>query len=630
MGKETQHLYEFGPFRLDEREHLLRCNGTTVPLTPKAFEALLVLVRNAGHLVTKEDLLRQLWPDTFVEEGNLAKHVSLLRSALAKRGNGQEYIETVPKIGYRFTGAVTGNSKAAPAAEGAALPARRASGPYRSRRWAIWLNAALALLAALVLARSRDWVHWPTGTAGPSIHSIAVLPLENISGDPSQEYFADGMTDELITDLGKMGELRVVSRTSVMQYKGVHKPLRQIGRELNVDVVVEGTVLRSGNRVRITAQLIETRADRHLWAGSYEDDAQDVLRLQGEVASEVTAQIRVRVTRQERALLSNSRVVDPEAHEACLKARYLWSERTPEGLQKAIEYFNEAIRRDPNYAPAYAGLAGVYGVLSDHDLLPPREAFPMAKAAALKALAIDDTLSEAHTCLAWTEEGYDWDTVRAEKEFQRAIKLNPNYAIAHFRYSRLLYDRGRLDESLREAKQAVDLDPLSMSTASNLGDVYYFARRYDEAIEQHRKAVGLHPGASEPRQDLMLDYLAEGMHAAFITETQHWLVVSGSSEKSSAEAAAAIARLDAADYRGALRVLISQAIAQRKAAYTSPVWIAILCARRGDKDKALDWLEQAYDDRDDTLPSMKVEPAFDTLRSDPRFQDLLRRVGLGP
>jgi TolB-like protein/DNA-binding winged helix-turn-helix (wHTH) protein/Tfp pilus assembly protein PilF len=627
MNLQAGRLYTFGSFRLDPRERLLFCSGKPVPLSPKAFELLLLLVTNAGHLIEKDDLIRQLWPDTFVEEGSLVKHVYLLRKALAQGENGTEYIETVPKIGYRFLAKVIDGLGTVPAADLSASrrPVHRAI--TSSRRRAMLLSVGLVLLAAFVLAQSRGWIHWSLRKTQLSIRSIAVLPLENVSGDPTQEYFADGMTDQLITDLGKIGELRVVSRTSAMQYKGVRKSLPQIGRELNVDAVIEGSVQRSGSRVRITAQLVQASTDKHLWAEKYDGDIRDVLQLQDEVASAIVDQIRIKLTPQERALLSSSQVVDPQAHEAYLKGLYLWNERSPEGLQKAIEYFNQAIRKDPDYALAYAGLADVYGVLSDHDVLPPGEAYPKAKAAVLKALAIDDTLGEAHTCLAWIEEGYDWDAQRAEKEFQRAIQLNPNYATAHYRYSRLLYDQGRLDESVREAQRAVELDPIGVATTSNLGDVYYYARRYNEAIQQHRKAAGLHPGASEPHQGLFLDYLAEGMYAGSIAEAQRWLIVSVSGEKSSADAAAAIRRIDSAGYREALRVLISQAIAQRKVAYASAAWIAILCARRGDEDKALDWLEQAYGDRDDTLPSMKVEPAFDMLRSNPRFQEVLRRVG---
>jgi TolB-like protein/DNA-binding winged helix-turn-helix (wHTH) protein/Tfp pilus assembly protein PilF len=526
MNLQAGQFYIFGSFRLDPRERLLYCSGQPVPLSPKAFELLLLLVTKAGHLIEKEDLMGQLWPDTFVEEGSLVKHVYLLRKALAQGENGADYIQTVPKIGYRFVAEVSDGLGTVPAAEVVASPRPLHQAATTTRWWAILSSVGLALLAPLVLALRRGSVDWPLRKTQLSIHSIAVLPLENISGDPTQEYFADGMTDQLITDLGKIGELRVVSRTSVMQYKGVRKSLPQIGRELNVDAVVEGTVHRSGNRVRITAQLVEAPTDNHLWAERYDADIRDVLKLQDEVASAIVDQIRVRLTPQERALLSSSQVVDPEAHEAYLKGVYLWNERSPEGLQKAIEYFNQAIQKDQNYALAYAGLADVYGVLSDHDVSPPREAYPKAKAAALKALAIDDTLSEAHTCMAWIEEGYDWDGPRAEKEFQRAIELNPNYAVAHYRYSRLLYDQGRLDESVREAKRAVELDPVGVGTNSNLGDVYFYARRYNEAIQQHRNAADLHPGASEPRQGLFLDYLAEGMYAGSIAEAQRWCCTS--------------------------------------------------------------------------------------------------------
>jgi TolB-like protein/DNA-binding winged helix-turn-helix (wHTH) protein/Tfp pilus assembly protein PilF len=625
MNTQAAQSYTFDSFRLDPRERLLSCEGKPVPLSPKALELLVLLVANAGHLVEKDDLIRHLWPDSFVEEGSLLKHIYLLRKALGQGRNGTEYIETVPKHGYRFVAEVSSAMDTASAA--GVLPySGRSPEAGLWKPWALSSSARLALFAIVALAFGLGAWYWFSRTGAASVRSVAVLPLENLSSDPAQEYFADGMTDELITDLAKIGGLRVVSRTSVMQYKGARKPLRQIGRELNVDAVVEGTVLRSGNQVRITAQLIQATTDRHLWAESYEGNARDVLKLQNEVASAIVNQVSIKLTPQEQALLSSSRPVNLEAHEAYLKGRFLWHERTTQGLQKAIEYFNEAIRKDPNYAFAYAGLADCYAVLSDHDALPPGDTYPKAKMAALKALEIEDTLAEPHAVLARFELGYDWDAPRAEREFRRAIGLDPNYATAHQWYSVLLYEEGRFDDAIREAKRALELDPLNVTIDSNLGSVYYYARRYDEAIEQQRKALDLHPSAPGPHQDLVIAYLAKGMHAEFIDEARRWLMFSG--EESRAHAAGVLARLHAADYRQALRVLISQAIAERRLGYSSAVWISALYARRGDEDHAIEWLEQAYMDRDDNLPSMKVEPAFDQLHSNPRFQDLLRRTGL--
>jgi TolB-like protein/DNA-binding winged helix-turn-helix (wHTH) protein len=622
---ESKRIIRFAEFELDLRAGELSSNDYHVILAEKPFQILTALLERPGEMVTRDELVKRLWPTgTFVDFNlGLNKAVNRLREALRDSAEQPRFIETVPKRGYRLVVEVSSGVGTAPATE---VALSRHPSQKKVKGWALFLTAGLALLTAGSLVFDHVWVNRPWKTTQPLIRSIAVLPLEDVSGDPTQDYFADGITDELITELGKIGQLRVVSRTSVMGYKGVHKPLARIARELNVEAVIEGTVLRSGKRVRITAQLIEASTDKHLWAESYEGEAGDVLALQDEVATAIANQIRIKLTQEERVILSSSQVVNPESHEAYLKGRYLWDERKPEGLRKAIEYFNEAIQKDPNYALAYAGLADTYGVLSDHDMSYPREAYPKAKAAALKALEIDDTLAEAHAALGRVEWGYDWDAAQAEKEFLRAIQLNPSNSTAHQWYADLLSEERRADEAIREAKKALELNPLSEAIPLKLGEAYYFAHRYDEAIEQGRYTVDLHPTASDSHQNLAVYYLAKKMYAPFLTQAQLWLKSSG--EESSAKAAAAISRIDAAHYPEALRIMINQAVAQRKVAYSSAVWIAYLCAERGDKDEAFHWLETAYRDRDDSIRSINVDPGFDEFHSDPRFQDLLRRVGL--
>jgi TolB-like protein/DNA-binding winged helix-turn-helix (wHTH) protein len=387
MKTQAAQSYTFDSFRLDPRECLLSCEGKPVPQSPKAFELLALLVANAGHLLEKDDLMRLLWPDSFVEEGSLLKHIYLLRKALGHRRNGTEYIETVPKHGYRFVADVSSATDAVSPADVGSYSRRSREAGF-GKPWALSSPVSLAVLAVGVLAFGLGAWYWFSRTGAASVRSVAVLPLENLSGDPAQEYFADGRTDELITDLAKIRGLRVVSRTSVMPYKSTRTPLRQIGHQLNVDAVVEGAVLRSGNQVRITAQLIQAATDRHLWAESYEGDARDVLRLQNEVAKSIANQVSIKLTPQEQALLSSSRPVNLEAHETYLRGRYLWNEHTSQGLQKPIEYFNQATQKDPHYALAYAGLADCYAIFSDSDALPPREAYPKAKMAALKASTI--------------------------------------------------------------------------------------------------------------------------------------------------------------------------------------------------------------------------------------------------
>jgi uncharacterized protein (TIGR02996 family) len=624
---ESKRTVRFAEFELDLRAGELRSGDYRVILPEKPLQILSALLERPGEMVTREELIKRLWPTgTFVDFNlGLNKAVNRLREALRDSAEQSRFIETVPKRGYRLIVEVSGGADA-PSDNEAALSRQPSHTKVRVKSWAVSLTTGLALLAITALVFDYARVHGLKKIVQPQVRSIAVLPLENVSGDPTQDYFADGITDELITELGKIRQLRVVSRTSVMHYKDVHASLAQIARELSVDAVIEGTVLHSGKRVRITAQLIDASTDKHLWAESYEGDAGDVLAIQDEVATSIANQIRIKLTPEERAVLSSSKVVNPESHEAYLKGRYLWAERTPDALRKSIEYFNAAIQKDPNYALAYAGLADTYGVMSDHDVSYPAEAYPKAKAAALKALEIDDTLAEAHAALGRIEWGYDWDAAAAEKEFLRAIQLNPSDSTAHQWYSDLLSEQGRVEEGIQEAKRALDLDPLSVAMPLKLGDAYYFAHRYDEAIEEVRNTVDLHPASSDSHQNLAIYYLAKKMYAPFLTEAQLWLKLSG--EKSSADAAAAIGRIDAAHYSEALRIMIDQAVAERKVAYSSAVWIAYLCAERGDKEQAFYWLEKAYSERDDSIRCINVDPGFDAFHSDPRFQDLLRRVGL--
>jgi serine/threonine protein kinase/Flp pilus assembly protein TadD len=460
------------------------------------------------------------------------------------------------------------------------------------------------------------------------IQSVAVLPLADLSDQqPAPDYFADGMTEALITDLAKIKALRVISRTSVMQYKGVQRPLPQIARELNVDAVVEGSVLRSGKRVRITAQLIDAATDQHLWAESYERDLRDVLSLQGEVARAIANDIQVKLTPQEQARLVSARSVDPEAYQLYLKGRFYWSKRTEAGLKKGIEYFHQAIDLDPNYALAYAGIADCYSLLG-WDLfgpLPPREALPIAKAAARKALETDDSLAEAHNSLAWTKLAFDWDWTGAEREFKRAIELNPGYAITHHWYAECLAGMGRYAEALAEIRQAQELDPLSLIISSIVGWVLYFDRKNDQAIAEFRKTLELDPNFWVAHWTLGRAYEQKAMFTEAIAEIQKAIDFSGSSPLS----LAALGHTYAVSGRRAeAERVLNQLKDSSKQTYISPYGIAAIHAGLGEKDQAFLWLEKAYEERSGWLIWLRAEPGSDPLRSDPRFQDLLRRIGL--
>jgi len=503
--------------------------------------------------------------------------------------------------------------------------------PRLSKRWRVTFAVAGLALAALVgvLAGSNvgGWRERVLGGAGPGrIQSLAVLPLENLSRDPEQEYFADGMTDELITNLSKISALRVISRTSVMAYKNAKKPLPQIARELNVDAVIEGSVLRSGDRVRITAQLLHAPTDRHLWAQSYEGDLRDILALQSEVAQAVAREIKIVVSPQEQTRLASARPVNPEAYRLCLLGRFLLNKRTEEGFKSAIDHFQRALEIDPAYAPAYAGLADSY-ILQGLGFLPPKQAIPRGKAAAQKALDIDESLADAHTSLAMACTAYDWDWSACEEEFKRAIELNPNYATAHHWYGDHLSNMGRHAEAIAEVQRAQQLDPLSPTISACLAYRYFYARQYQEAIRRLRETVSLFPEFARAHRWLGDTYMANGAHQEAIVAYQKAMSLSGAS-------AAEVAALGQAYAKGGIRGYylweLRRLREESKHRYVEAAAFASLSAGLGEKDQAFSYLEKAYADREYGLTVLKIEPAFDPLRSDPRFQDLLRRMNFPP
>ena len=459
------------------------------------------------------------------------------------------------------------------------------------------------------------------------ITSLVVLPLENLSADKDQAYFADGMTDELIAHLAKIRSLRVISRTSSMEYKGTHKTLSQIARDLNVDAVVEGTVLRSGDRVRITAELVQVATDRHLWAESYESQLGDILTLQSHVASAIVNEIRVKLTPEDQVRLAANRPVSTQSYENYLKGRYYWNKRSQEGLTKAINYFQVAIEKDPNYALAYAGLADCYSIIGSAIVgtVPAAEVAPKARAAALKSLELDNTLAEAHTSLATVRFNYDWDWNSAASGFRRAVELNPSYATAYQRNSLYLMSMGRTTESIAEMNRAHDLDPLSTSTNFSLGSRLYMAREYDQAIEQLRNTIDMDPDFLLPHLVLGQAYEQKKAYDQAITELRRAADIS----QNSPPALAALARTYAVAGRTTeARNLLDQLMRQSKKQYVSPFYVAIVYAGLGEKEQALDWLEKAYGDHSNAIVFLKVDPQLDTLRSNPRFHELQRKLRL--
>jgi TolB-like protein/DNA-binding winged helix-turn-helix (wHTH) protein/Tfp pilus assembly protein PilF len=632
-------VVRFGTFEVALQSGELRKAGVKIRVQQQPMKLLEILLERPGEVITREELRSRVWANESFGDFDQAVNIAIakLRSALGDSAENPRYIETLPKRGYRFIAdvAVVDTDalikKPGPAAGDPrdAEPEHRfqAAGlgvTTKPRLWPthriIFVLALLLILAILAVWRFRSGARSPT-----VIRSLAVLPLENLSGEASQDYFADGMTDELITDLAQIRALRVISRTSVMMYKGVRKPLPEIARELNVDAVVEGTVLRSGDQVRITAQLIQATADRHLWAESYEGNLRDTLALQKKVATKIAEQIRIEVTPQEQAALRSVKAINPDAYENYLKGRFFWNKRSADGLKKAIDYFNQAIAEDPNYAAAYSGLADAYALSGDwqYAVMTPKEAMPRAKAAAMKALELDDNLGEAHASLAFCLDGFDWNFEAADREFRRAIELNPGYATAHHWYAWHLSLLGRNSEAIAEMRKAENLDPLSLIINADLAELLLIAHFPDESMDQSRKTIEMDPHFAFAHNQLAQAYLEKHMFSEAIAELQTAIQISGESATFSAN----LARAYAATNRKAEAVWLLNDLKKRSTPTNEHATaIAMIYTALDDKDQAMASLERGYEERFN--PGILLRPCFDPLRSDPRFQNLVRRVGL--
>jgi TolB-like protein/DNA-binding winged helix-turn-helix (wHTH) protein/Tfp pilus assembly protein PilF len=628
----------FGVFDLDLATGELRKHGLRIRLQRQPFEVLALLIERPGDLVTREELQQKLWPaNTFVDfDHGLNKAINKIRDALGDSADTPRFVETVARRGYRFLADVrlcapvpvatsVQRVEAAVTAPAPLLVAVPPSVPHAvvhdRRRWT-WI--AVAAVLALGTAGGIWRVHSATSPQ-PAIHSLAVLPLESLSSDPSQDYFADGMTDELITELGRISALRVISRTSVMAYKHTRKPLREIARELNVDAVVEGTVLRSGDGVRITAQLIDGTTDTHLWSDSYQGELRNTLTLQNSVARAIAAQIRVSLNPQEQAALHSATAVNPAAYESYLKGRYFWNKRTVNGLSTALAYFNQATEQDPGYARAYSGLADTYALLGDwqYAVMTPKEALPKAKEAAIKAIALDPTLGEGHNSLAFCLDGFDWNFTEAGKEFERAIALNPGYATGHHWYAWHLALVRRYGDALDEMRKAQSLDPLSLVINADLAELLALAHADDEAIQQSRKTLELDPAFGLAHNHLGQAYLQKHMINEAIGELQKAVALSGGGATCIANLARAYA---AAGRRSDVAALLEDLRNRSSALHPYASEIAVVYAALGDRDQAMTWLERGASERFN--PGVLLRPGLDPLRGDPRFVDLLHRVGI--
>jgi TolB-like protein/Tfp pilus assembly protein PilF len=562
-------IYQFGPFRIDTADCVLLRDGKPVPVAPKAIDVLLALLAANGRVVDKEALMKKIWPDTFVEEANLAQNVSLLRKALSDPHEQQHYIETIPKRGYRFVGGA-GDSK-------------------------------------------------PEQTRPVARNSVAVLPFVDMSPNRDQEYISDGLTEELIHELANVDGLRVVARTSAFQFKGANLDVRTIGERLGVRAVLEGSVRKDGARLRITAQLNDATDGYHLWSEAYDREMKDVFALQAEIARAVAGTLRLKSAIQPRA-------ADLESYHLYLKARYFRNKVTRDGYQKSISIYEQVIARTPDYAPAYAGLAESYcNVGWNYSMMPPAEAYPKALAAANQALALDDTLADAHVSLGLIKLNYEWDWPGAEQAFRRAIHLNPSHVNARHRYSHYLIAMGRIDESLAESIRSLELDPLDLTIGHHLGWHYRLARQYDKAISQLLKTLEMDPQQQMTHVYLGQTYLLKGMHAEAIDAFQR----ASELGRGTPDDLAWLAHAHAVSGNISLAAAtLDQLKSQRDGSYVSAYLIAVIHAGLGETQEALKWLEHAYDERNAFMVYLKVEPDLDRLRSEPEFASLLTRMKL--
>ncbi len=645
-------IVRFGVYEADLKACELRKHGFRLKLAEQPFQVLALLLERPGDVVTRDELRTRLWEgDTFVDfDHGLNNAVMRVREVLGDSSEHPRYVETVPRRGYRFIAPVEVPSVSFPVSEAhgplddsAVAPQPRSTSVVvpssedrlskTSSRWGAFpriaaLTAFILLCSLLLIVATRHYAR-PVDASKTNAQrstSLVVLPLENLSGDKEQDFFADGMTDELIANLAKIRSLRVISRSTAMAYKGTRKPLSQIAQELNVDAVVEGTVLRVGSRVRITAELVRVSTDRHLWAETYESQMGDVLALQNRVSSAIVNEIRINLTPEDRERLAKTPAVSPDAYENYLKGLYYWNKRSDENLTRAIGYFERAAHQDPQYALAYAGLSDCYAIISAEifGTMAASEAAPKAKAAALHALDVDPTLAEADTSLATVKFNYDWDWSGASEGFERAIGLNPSYATAYQRYSLYLMAMGQVQDSFAQIQKARQLDPLSISINFSLGWRLYMARQYDRAIAQLRDTLEMDPSYELPHLVVGQAYEQKGDFASAIPELRKAVELSHATPLMVSALAHAYAR--AGDKTEAEK-LLAELVAESNKQYVSPYYLAVVYVGLGRDQQAMDWLEKAFADRSNGLVFLKVEPELDSLRANPRFIALQKKLG---
>jgi TolB-like protein/DNA-binding winged helix-turn-helix (wHTH) protein/Tfp pilus assembly protein PilF len=651
-----RRIARFGIFEADLDSRQLTKSGFRIRLQDQPFQILALLLERKDLVVTREELKEKLWPgNTFVEfDDGLNTAIKKLRAALGDSAENPRFVETVPRVGYRFVAPVSvlRPAVASNVEPEVAVPAVAESGesplssglatsdvaapaviprpdvlPRRvalTSRWrlAAWIAVGMFLLTAGLSIRMRSK---SAASASPrsSIQAIAVLPLLNVSTDSAQEYFADGMTDEIITDLAKLAGPKVISRTSAMQYKGTHKTIPEIARELQVGAVLEGSVERSGDRIRVRMQLIDASTDQHLWAESYDRQLKDVLLLEAQLAQDIAQQIQLRLTQQQQQSLAYNRPLNPRAFQDYLQGRQYWAMRTSESVKKAVEYFGQAIQEDPNDARSYAGLAQCYIVLPIFSGMPQAEAFMKARDAAAKALALDNSLAEAHLSIAEIRLYMDWDFPGAEREFKATLDLNPNYATGHQWYGEFLSLMARHDEAIGELQTALALDPLSAVMHHQAGQTFQQARQYDKALEQYHEALRIDPNFLHAYEMTSWVLRRQGNYRESIRTSHISMQMWDPTGKMSGLVDEVQRSYTSRGKSGFLRASI-----KLHQSYPRPeILVARDYADLGEPEAALSLLELAYQKHNSDIVLIRTDPEFDSLRADPRFQELIRKVG---
>lgn len=632
---------------MDPARRLLLREKKSVPLPPKAFEMLLLLVENNGRIMEKSDLLEYLWPGSVVEEANLSQTIYLLRRALADGSDGQQYIETIPKRGYRFVAEVSGsraenketieeNSSALPLPNDLALelPQNGVAGqhslnlawsgfPSRRRKFAVY--GVVTALASFLTFALHYW--YPRGKASPvstgTIQSLAVLPFKSLGPDGDANYLGLGMADVLITRLSSLNQITVQPISAVRGYDRQNAHPLVAGKELKVDAVLDGAFQKLSDRLRVTFRLHDVRDGKTLWSGKFDESVTDIFKVQDSISEQIARALALNLTREKRNQTFKRYTENSAAYELYLKGRYWWGKRTVVGLNKAIVHFDQAIQLAPDYALAYAGLADCYNLLSIVEAMPPQEAFLKARSAAVKALDLDNTLAEAHTSLGWTKYVYEWDWPGAEREFQHAIELSPNYSIAHDWYGVCLAQRGRFDEALAELKEAERLDPISFFIQVHIGWIHYYSGRYDLAIDRYLKVLEMDPNYPWARMHLSQAYEQKGKYSEAIAELKQVLASSTNSQRYLAR----LGRLYAlSGNRQEAQKLLNELLEMEKERYVSPYSLALVYAGLNEKERALDWLHKGADQRAGRMVRLQYDPRFNNLRTEPKFEKILRRI----